>query len=67
MMKSTSIIITIHRKTMILFIFLENQLVLFRTNTSDSGFYTCHAYNTFSSAKETVMITIEGICIHIIN
>jgi len=42
-----------------LFFFLENLLIIFRTNTSDSGSYTCKASNLNSSDETTVNITME--------
>lgn len=40
---------------------IDNQLIFFHTNVSDSGSYTCFAYNSFSSDSQTVMVTIQDI------
>lgn len=42
------------------FFFLENKLIVVRTNASDSGSYKCEAYNSYGSDEKIVNITIEG-------
>lgn len=44
-----------------IFILENNELIVVRTNSDDSGSYKCEAYNAYSSDEKTVNITIEGI------
>jgi uncharacterized protein YodC (DUF2158 family) len=44
------------------FFFLENKLIIVRTNASDSGSYRCEAYNSYGSDEKIVNITVEGLC-----
>ena len=37
-----------------------SKLVLFNTQTADSGSYTCYAGNKYSSDKKTIKITVQG-------
>ena len=37
-----------------------SKLVLFNTQSADSGSYVCNAGNDYSSATKTVNITVEG-------
>lgn len=44
--------------------FIENnQLVIVRTNASDSGSYKCVAYNSYSSDEKSLNVVIEGLYI----